>query len=482
MPIVLHALLFVLLSAAQASPQSELLRLMDETDADPVVAVSCHPVAPLTRLLETIDLPGFNPRESPEGSWMSLLTPTRLASAGVDVSDSLSVLFFGDRDLIVDVGFSGSERQASAVVASLLGLGEATLGTFGWRDGEFVVGGRRLPDDIVDITLHDGRLTVRTGIPSTSGPTSLRDIVRRPDPGSGCAMTFDGPLPRGERAKRRGRAPTHVTGIVHVPLSDGAPATVRFRTAEPVPTALHAEPRAPIGGSTTESPVVLMSIGVSIGDLLLDPSLRATLDIPEAIVVELLSRVRLGAGSTVAFFADEPRLGWVANLDVTRADGRPIGPVRARRRLQRLLGRIGLTVQRLSARELGVSLEHTTVWVGTRRGGIVLGSDRRRVLEAATGQGTPWVRPDFASLAARHPVALRSEGVSTKTLPPVAADLGIRTVEGLWELTFGVRVSDEQKPATHTALAATIGAIVLPHLLPGDAPTAQSADDASARP
>ncbi|MEM6930096.1 MAG: hypothetical protein AAF602_24365, partial [Myxococcota bacterium] len=105
-----------------------------------------------------------------------------------------------------------------------------------------------------------------------------------------------------------------------------------------------------------------------------------------------------------------------------------------------------------------------------RDGGLVVGSSRERVREAAWGRGRPWIESGFAELAARHPVAMRSEGVTADAIPPVAADLGIRTAEGLWELTFGVHVDDERKEATHAALAATISAIVLPHILPDDAP------------
>ncbi|MEM6931530.1 MAG: hypothetical protein AAF602_31660, partial [Myxococcota bacterium] len=214
----------LLVAHALASPQSELLRLMDQIDADPVVAMSCHPVAPLTRLLETVDVPGFNPLEAPEGSWMSLLTPSRLASAGVDVDDSLSVLFFDDREIVVDVGFQGSEHQASQVVAVLLGLDAATSANLGWHDGDLVVGGRRLPPNIVNVTFARGRLTIRAGVPTTSGATPLRRIVRRDDPGEGCALTFDGALPQSPRAREAGREATHVTGMVHVPLAEGAPA------------------------------------------------------------------------------------------------------------------------------------------------------------------------------------------------------------------------------------------------------------------
>jgi len=474
-----HALLLAPLgSVALASPQSELLRLMDETDADPVIAVSCQPMAPLARLLETIDLPGFNPREAPEGSWMSLLTPTRLAGAGVDVKDSLSVLFFDDRQIIVDVGFTGSEHQASALVASLLGLGERTMGTLGWEDGELLVGGRQLPPEVVDVRLDDARLTLRVGMPSTSGPTAIREIVARADAGPGCALTFDGRLPRGERPITRGRAARHVTGMVHVPLTS-APATARFLTGEPVPTALTASPGEPIGGTTSEAPAALMSIGVSLGDLLLDPALRALVDIAEDDVIALLSSVRFGPGTTIALFSGDPELGYVANLDVTRADGRPVGPARARRALQRALRGIDLPTERRSKHELELTLEQSTVWVATRHGGLVVGSHRARVLETATGRGTPWIRPHFAQLAARHPVAVRTEGLIISTLPPVTADLGISTIEGLWEFTFGMSVQDERKAAAHTGLAATLGALVLPHLLNGTQ-TARSGSDADA--
>ena len=459
----------LLAAHALASPQSELLRLMDEADADPVVGISCHPVAPMTDLLQTLDLPGFSPLDAPEGTWMWLLTPSRLASAGVDVESSLSVMFFDDREVVVDLGFRGSDAQASTIVGTLLGLDDSTVETFSWQAGRLLVDGRKLPSNVVDVRRVEGRLTVRAGIPSASGPTALRRIVRRRDPGTGCAMTFDGPLPQSKNARATGKSPTHVTGMVHVPLSEGAPATVRFQTREPVPTALTA-PAPPVGGSSRERPAVLLAIGVSLGDLLLDPALRASIDIAEQDVVELLSQVRFGAGATVAFFGDDPHLGFVANLDVARADGRQVAPRRARRVLQRVLSRLDVPTERRSATELSVQLPKSKVWVAMRPGGLVVGSDPTRVAEAARGEGEPWVRPPFAALAAAHPVAMRSEGVHTDLLPPVAADLGIRTAEGLWELTFGMEVDEDRKAATHAALATTIAAIVLPHVLSSPPP------------
>ncbi|MEO0606383.1 MAG: hypothetical protein AAF211_33455, partial [Myxococcota bacterium] len=396
--------------------------------------------------------------------------PSRLANAGVDVDDSLSVLFFDDREIVVDVGFQGSEHQASRVVAVLLGLDEATSANLGWHDGDLVVGGRRLPPNIVDVTFARGRLTIRAGVPTTSGATPLRRIVRRDDPGEGCALTFDGALPQGPQAREAGRKATHVTGMVHVPLAEGAPATARFQTGGPVPTALTTSPSPPVGGSTSERPAVLLSIGVSLGDLLLDPAFHHPLELEEPDVIALLSEVRFGRGTTVAFYADDPKLGYVANLDVTRADGRPLGPRRTRRALQHVLRRMEAPHRRVSRTELEVVLGRTRLWLAARDGGLVVGSHRERVLEAAWGRGRPWIESGFAELAARHPVAMRSEGVTAETIPPVAADLGIRTAEGLWELTFGVHVDDDRKEATHSALAATISAIVLPHILPDDAP------------
>ncbi|MEN0061007.1 MAG: hypothetical protein AAGA48_02595 [Myxococcota bacterium] len=460
----------LLVAAAVASPKHELLRLMQDVDADPVVAVSCDPIGPMTDLLQTVALPAFNPSQAPAGSWMSFLNPDRLVGAGIDPEASVSVLIFDDREIVVDLGFLGTEAQANVLVASLLGLDASMRERFSWDEGRLVVGGRRLPPNLVDVAWQDHRLTVRAGVPNARGATSLRSIVERSNADGGCALTFDGDLPQSARAQSEGRDPTRITAMVHLPMADGAPAKVLFHTHEPVPTALTTTPQAPIGGSTKERPAVLMSIGVALGDLLLDPTLRTTFQMQEQDVVELLSRVRFGHGTTVAFFADEPRLGFVANLDATRADGRAVGPRRARRLLQRALSRGGLGAERLSATELHVALEQSDVWIATREGGLVVGSRRDRVREAADGQGTTWIRPAFTNLAHAHPVALRSEGVSTRQIPPVAADLGIRTHEGLWELTFGVHVDDSRKAATHTALAATIGSIVLPRVLaePGE--------------
>ncbi len=459
-------MIHLLVAHAVASPQGELLRLVEEVDADPVVALSCEPVAPLGRLLESIELPGLGPSKAPEGTWMWMLTPSRLASAGIDVTQSLSVLFFDDRELVVDVGFSGSERQASIVVASLLGLDDETRDNLTWQEGQLLVAGHKLPRNVVDVTLVGGRLTVRAGIPNPGGPTPVRELVRRGNASAGCLLTFDGALPRSEAAQAAGRDALHVTGVLHLPLSDGAPATVRFHTEGPVPTALRSEPAPPVGGSTSERPAVLLSVGVSLGDLLLDPALHRALGIPEEHVIEVLSEMRFGRGSTIGFFEDGPSLGFVANVDAARADGRRLGSRRARRAVQRVLSKIGVTHERVSRNELSVTVRESTVWVTTRPGGLVVGGSRERTREVARGEGVPWVAPAFAELASLHPVAMRSEGVQTGAIPPVAADLGIRTLPGLWEVTLGVHVDDERRAATHSALAATITAIVLPHILP----------------
>lgn len=455
--------------AAQATPQSELLRWMDDADADPVVAVSCQPVAPLVDVFETVRLPGFDPSQAPMGSWVSLLAPGQLQKFGVALDEPLTVVVFEDQKLVVDVGFSGTERQASALVAALLGLGSSVLGKFGWEEGRLVVGGRRLPGTLVDVTWQDDRLTVRAGVPEATGATALRSIVDRTDRGTGCAIAFRGDLPRSARARAEGRDPTPVAGHAHLPLADGAPATLRFRTHHAVPTSLTSATHAPVGGTTVERPAVLLSIGASLGDLLLDPTLRGALHIDEQDVVETLSRVRFGPGTTVAFFADEPKLGFVANLDVTRADGRAIAPRRARRLLQRVLRRGGIEVVKRSATELRVALDRSTVWVATRPEGVVVGSDAVRVAQVAHHEGADWVGPPFAALAQTHPVAMRSVGTSdAAALPPVTADLGIRTHDRLWEVTFAVHVEPGQEASTHTALVATIGALLLPRLLRRD--------------
>ncbi len=428
--------------AAASTPADALGAALQAAPSPPEVAISCAPAGDVLGLLATVAVQagGNTPDDATLAALMS--GPAGLAALGVAVDDPLVLTMWdptGEPVGELDLPFSGDAAEAHALLVQL-GLAPKavpdTPGTWVTNDGgtDTTV---RLLDDHLALSFN-GPPPEQTGLVSPD-----LDLIAGLPADRGCAAwvaTTTDKLPAMQRIG--GDDGLALAGFL--PFERGGIGLIRIRAAMPLPAALSTSGRAPVTGSSAEPPAMVFSIGLSMADLLEDSDLIERMDLKQAQARKLQRYANIGSGSTVAFFGDPRRGDFAAALplDGTR------GPTRAHkvaRRLRKLARKAGLDVLRSEDRSLVVQAKDTLVFIEVRDGRVYLAAHGPRAVEAADGQGNPWVSSDDLSWALQWPVALWTgpRGPSAQQFS-LKVQGGLRGVDDVFEV--GVRVQTDAPP------------------------------------
>lgn len=373
-----------------------------------------------------------------EMAWMRLLDPAEARAAGLDLDGGLLVVAgdVGDsKGMIGSIAFSGTADQADALLRSATDAVE--------RDGDlWTVGARGTP---VRAQFRDGQLTFSADggdfAPAASrGPAVLSGL---PD-ADGCVIFA--------RSKGEGKIPEGQLGL-HSAFGGGDASTLTVLAELPEHPApgLLSRPKAPLGGSSVEAPLAVLTVGVPLLDLAeLLPDRPATASAKAQIAT---MKFKIKAGTTIAFTGskDDPHLA--AAMRVGGRMGAPHRGVQVSRALERTLTDNGATVERLDKRTLRVDLgagpvAGQSLLIGARFGRLYVAMDEAALNNLITGRGAPWLSPEQARFAGDWAIAL------TFSAPEIAeGQLGFGGDGDLWAAQISAKASESASPGS--MLAAT---------------------------
>lgn len=322
----------LLVGLAWGAGAAEVAQRHHVGDAGLETVIACAPLGPLAELFP------FLQQAVPNGG-SDRLGPRLLKAlgdlegarlAGVDLDGALVVaLEPGDHPLPrVHLPFAGSRADAEQFLQRL-GDEPVAASTEGWRiyDRGQPVDVRYTPGELVFLHAADRPAPV-------SGPPApiLEGLPTAP----GCVLWG---RPEGEEAD---------AFAAYVPTRGGAPMLLRADIPKLPAGLLQGANAPPIGGSSTEAPAMLMSLGAAPADLL-----RALASSEElgsrmqllAEIEELEEKVRIGGGATLAFFGNPRAASFVAVIPLTDGHGRPLPPRRVARLAAKVLSEGGQKAQ-----------------------------------------------------------------------------------------------------------------------------------------
>lgn len=387
----------------------------------PDMAVACGPTgALLDRLTEMSAIAAAAGRPMPEEVASLLGDPVRAAELGLDPQGVVGFgLYLAERQGWLSLPLSSADPETAERLMGALGV-QFSADSAGWSiEGGEARAALRGPD-----------LVLQRGQGSTGAifdPTLLSDLPTS----AGCLMW--GANRPGMGLPVQGDVPFQ-TGLF-VPLDHGQDLQLRLRLKDPAPGVLDHPASAPVGGTTSEPPSLVVAAGVSLRSLVKDRGVARALELSERDARRLVRALDVGPGSTLALFGplDPERLDWVAVVPVEGA----LAPRRIARKGRRILRGLDMRVKRGAANAFVAEGDEGLVFGVADHGRLVLGRDPVRVMEAASGVGGSWLaEADDQRLGAWPIVAWTGSAMPTWMGLPESArvDLGLRAVGGVWEI------------------------------------------------
>jgi hypothetical protein len=231
---------------------------------------------------------------------------------------------------------------------------------------------------------------------------------------------------------------------------------------------------APIGGTSTEQPKVVLTLGISPYDLSQIRQFREDLAPEElAELDKKLERsqklIQLPAGATMAFFGSKEDPQPVLVLPVLNARGKPFRPARLNRLLKRYLPeetayeRVARDAFHMTTFNRAKDIHAEKLYGRIVEGRIVLGSQSESVDETAFGIGEPWLRSEDLEWAATWPISARFQ---TPPVPMLADGLGglagLRSNNGMMEFAIQPKQS---LGAVAPVVLSGLAAIAIPNFI-----------------
>jgi len=426
-------MLWTLLPAALAtSPVDALDRFLEEAQVSaPEFMVSC---GPLERVIEYAALvpipPGAVDKLSADPAGrvlLSLREPGNAARMGLDLDGHVLMVFDKMKSEATGAAmvlpFSGSPEQ----VTSLLGaLGPVMPGDDG-QSWQILSGSGEL-----DVSLAGGQLRVldrSLARGSVGARTALLDDLPEVE---GCAIALKLDEKMGEN-KLTGEV------VAFVPLAGGSPGIVRLALEEPAPPLFAASQRPPSSGSSSERPSVVVSLGVSLNEII--GLMQEVGDIDSAELSMLNEWFTFEPGLVLSMYGDVKAGSFAAVIPLTNAEGQPFNTRRLIRPMKRGLKEQGYPVERVDKEGLVAVVEGRELHIRVAPGRVVAGTHGQAVWEAALGLGEPWVSGSLAAFASEWPVAL----VATRPEQQVEVLLGLRSRGEAWELSLEAHLPEEMR-------------------------------------
>lgn len=386
----------------------------------PDLAAVCQPSGELLEHLGTLfTLMAFAGEDVPAGAVRAVTSVDAIRAAGLDAEGSVSMgLYLDEREGWLKLPLSAPDAATAERLMGALNIGYVADGE-GWS----VEGGK------ARAALSGADLVVRKGDGST-GAIFDGSILNGMPSGSGCVLWG---------ADRPGLglpAPADETFqmSLFVPFDGADDALMHIKLTDPAPAVLSRPQSAPVGGTTSEAPSVVLAAGVSLAAFLEDPGVLRALEMRPREARRVVRALDIGPGTTAAFFGavDPDRLDWVLVLPVNEASTRRIA-----RKGRRVLREMGLRVRRGGPDGLIAQGDASLVFGFADPGRLVLGVDPSRVMEVASRTGTSWlVGADEARLGSWPLVGWTGAGIQEAMGLPEGArlDLSLRAADGVWEL------------------------------------------------
>lgn len=387
----------------------------------PDVAMVCGPSQRLLgRLADLSALAAVTGRPVPERLPDLLASPEQAAAHGLDPEGAVGFgLYLEEKQGWLRLPLVQGDRETAERLMDELGVEHVTDGE-GWS----VEGGK------AQASIQNSELVVVKGQGTTGAifdPTLLAGLPEEGGcllwganrPGLGVPVPGDEPLQTG----------------MFFPFDGGRDVLVRLRLSDPAPAVLGHPASAPVGGTTSDAPTLVVAAGVSLQALLEDPAVARALELRQGDSRRVVRALDVGPGATVALFGalDPEALDWVAVLPVEGA----AGPRKIARKGRHLLRRLDMRVHRGGPDALIAEGESSLVFGMADHGRLILGVNPARVLEVAARLGTSWLASaDEERLGAWPVVAWTGEALSEGMGLPEGArlDVGLRAVDGLWEI------------------------------------------------
>lgn len=401
----LLGLLSLTAAPALGADQTQALgQALSAAPSTPAMAVACAPAGTVLTTLGQVMAAGAGQLD-PTGRALveAMARPDGLAELGIDGQGVLSLLLWdprGEPKGVLALPFAGDAAAAEAMLRS---LGSAPVPVADqvatWTttdDGATTVA--RLDGGMLSLAF-DGQAPSESALPAVDLP--LVDGLPH-DPG--CALWAAAnadTLPGPEGIKPR-------KGLVlagFVPFERGQQGLLRLRPGGPLPDALRRAGVAPVTGTASEPPSVVVSLAPSVADLLLDPTVQQALDLRPGQARKAVRALNVGPGATIAAFGPPEAMDFVAMLPLEGSRARTDG-ARVARRIKRLARKLGGDVLHATPSTLVVAAGQRHLHVETRDGRVVVAADGPRARMAADGEGAPWVRPEDLGWALEWPVAL----------------------------------------------------------------------------
>lgn len=404
----------VLGGALAAGPGDTLIAMMAEHGATDM-ALSC---APFGALVEQIrEMPGGTGEGLPP-EVARLFSAEGSAAAGLDLDGALGMGISPDAESGWFVlPFRGGGAEAEALLGSL-NLEPYALGGDRWE----------LRAGKAEASLAPGGVLIRMGSELT-GPTPEPALFQGLPEGSGCTMWMIVP----ERPTTAQVGPMRMAAWF--PLREGEQAILRLSMKAQAPQVLSRAQSAPVGGSSSEPPTIVASLGVSLSALLQDEDIVRAMELDERKARKATRALDVGSGTTLAIFG-EPRprdLSWAAvvPLEHTRR------PAAVARRGRRAFKRLGYEIDRGTRTAFVARQGETLLYAASAEGRLAVGSDPVRVTEAASGSGRSWLEGANLERMQGWPIAVwTGPGLARFEDVPegLSLDLGLRARDGIWEI------------------------------------------------
>lgn len=445
--------LFLIAQVALAgTPVDDLSALLEGPSGPPKAAMSCGPIEGIGQSLGQNPMLGamlaHGGQDTP-GSFMAgmLLDPAAARTAGLDPSGNLQIASWSDpTHTELRIPFSGTVVQAHAFLERL-GMSVTGIGTHTWRTDH---------GSFRQIRLEEGQLIAGLRPDQADGSTTPRRALLAELPGStSCVGYADDRLAAGkelgEKASK-GKLPEIVGMSLFLPFDDAESLRLRAQlkdTAAPKAFAQGGAP--PLGGSSSTRPLVVMSLGVPLLDLVADAAIGELSPKSLRELAQMRELMDVGPGTTIAFFGVPPKVQMVGTLSVQDHKGRPIKAKKIMRALKakgKELGPLETTEDGLVA----VQQDELRMLMGATHGRVWFGNQETALREAIAGEGTPWISPAFGAFANEWPLAFEGS-------PPAAGMPfgrirgGLRSNGGTWELAIG---PEKAGPIGFSSLVATL--------------------------
>lgn len=311
-----------------------------------------------------------------DGGTGSMLDAAADGPLGSDAT--LAVAQWSDGSHRIDIGFDGTKADAERWMSTLSGV------TWASSDSWNIVRGGEVIDVFLEgavLSFSDRKAESARRV-SLTGPASLAGD-------EGCLAVA--PLLRTPKPHEQ-----PVAGAIGTP---GPPGRARVRTLRSG-DALADGGAVPFSATSSLQPDMVLTLAAPWSEIASDIWPAGA-----PLWTRLPKGLASPAGTTVAVYGQDHIAALVVAIPLRNGDGEPLASQRIRKALK-AVSHAGV-VQAEAGGVFAVRGIRKSTWIAPVDGGVVIGTVRNVLVDAAAGEGTPWVDKGLAEAALQNPVAAR---------------------------------------------------------------------------